>query len=183
MGTHVNDEQNNAIPATLNIIPKRSNLFNVATVNLSVSPCVFGTVQSAAKKKIAYIILNNQKLALQLNSLSATPLKILPSTKPTGFPALKQANALFFLLEGCSYAAPRIPTAGGTAPADQKPRSPVKISRYMGLVAKPAMRAERENAAMLTMSNGRRPKVSATFAKKRRKAPELNLDIILAITS
>lgn len=100
---------------------------------------------------------------------------MVPITKPTGLPALKHANAMFFLFDGCSYAAPRIPTAGGTAAADQRPNMPARMSRYMAFVAKPVTRLETENAPMLKMSRDRRPKVSATLAKKRRSAPELRL--------
>lgn len=110
-----------------------------------------------------------------MNKSAAAPDNRHPKTKPTGLPAEKQANALFFLLEGFSYAAPRIPTAGGTAAADQRPNSPPNTSRYMAFVAKPVMSEEMANAPMLKMSSGRRPKVSATFAKNRRKAPELKL--------
>jgi hypothetical protein len=99
-------------------------------------------------------------------------------TNPTGLPALKHANALFFLFDGTLYAAPRIPTAGGTAAADHNPRRPQKMSRYIALEANPAIRLDIAKAAMAKIRRERRPKVSATLAKKRRKAPELSLDII-----
>jgi hypothetical protein len=50
-GTHVKLEQNKAIPAILNRIPTKSNLFNVAKLSFSVTCCVLGTVQTAATKK------------------------------------------------------------------------------------------------------------------------------------
>ena len=107
--------------------------------------------------------------------LAATPDKMDPATKPMGFPALKHAKALFFLWEGRSYAAPRIPIAGGTVAAAQSPINPQKTSIYMAFVAKPAIRAETANAPMENIKRLRRPKVSATLAKKRRKAPEVSL--------
>jgi hypothetical protein len=118
---------------------------------------------------------NNQKLALQLNIFAAIPEKMLPITNPTGFPALKHANARFFLCDGTSYAAPRIPTAGGTAAAEKRPSSPQNMSRYIAFLAKPAIKLDIENAPMLKIRSERRPKVSATFAKNRRNAPELSL--------
>ncbi len=121
------------------------------------------------------MIANSQKLALHPKSLSAIPEKMLPKTKPTGFPALKQANALFFRFEGTEYAAPSIPTAGGTAAAPQSPKIPQKTSRYMAFVAKPAIRDETEKAPIAEIKRDRRPNVSATLAKKRRNAPELSL--------
>jgi len=103
------------------------------------------------------------------------PEKIVPITPPSGFPALKHANAKFFLRDGRSYAAPRIPTAGGTAAADHSPSRPSRMSMYIGLVAKPATRLDTAKAPMLKMSSGRRPKVSATLPKKSRKVPEVRL--------
>ena len=100
---------------------------------------------------------------------------MLPMTNPTGFPALKHANARFFRFEGGPYAAPRIPTAGGTAAADQSPNKPPKTSIYIALVENPAMREDAANAPMLKIKSDRLPKVSATFAKNRRNAPELKL--------
>jgi hypothetical protein len=129
----------------------------------------------AAANNSKYMIDSNRKLALQLNILAAIPEKMLPITNPTGFPALKHANALFFLCDGTSYAAPRIPTASGTAAADQRPRSPQKMSRYIAFVAKLAIKLDIENAPMLKIRSERRPKVSATFAKNRRNDPELRL--------
>jgi hypothetical protein len=110
-----------------------------------------------------------------LNKSAAIPEKMHPITNPTGFPALKHAKAIFFLLEGCSYAAPRIPTAGGTAAADQRPKIPQKTSRYIALVANPAIRLDTAKAPMAKMRSERRPKVSATLEKNRRKAPEPRL--------
>jgi hypothetical protein len=98
-----------------------------------------------------------------------------PRTAPRGFPALKHANAAFFLFDGLSYAAPRMPTAGGTAPADQRPSRPVKTSRYRALVAKPPIKLETAKAPKLKIRRERRPKVSATLAKKRRNAPDVRL--------
>src|SRR5882757_8901933 len=121
---------------------------------------------------------NSHRDALQLNKFAATPENIDPITNPTGFPALKQANALFFLFEGTPYAAPRMPTAGGTAAADQRPRRPPKTSRYIALVANPAIRLDMAKAAMAKIRRERRPNVSATLAKKSRKDPELSLDIV-----
>lgn len=68
-----------------------------------------------------------------------------------------------------------MPTAGGTAAAPQRPKRPPKISRYIALVAKPAIREDMLKAAMLKIRRERRPKVSATFAKKRRKVPDVRL--------
>lgn len=51
----------------------------------------------------------------------------------------------------------------------------MKTSRKSGVAAKPAVREESEKAARAKMRRGRRPKVSAILAKKRRKAPELRL--------
>ena len=48
-------------------------------------------------------------------------------------------------------------------------------SMYMAVVAKAVMRLARQKAPMEVMRRERRPKVSATLAKKRRKAPELRL--------
>lgn len=48
-------------------------------------------------------------------------------------------------------------------------------SMYIAFVAKPVMRLAMQNAPMEEMRRERRPKVSATLAKKRRKAPELRL--------
>ena len=110
-----------------------------------------------------------------MNKLAATPEKIQPKTNPTGLPAEKHAKALFFRFEGCSYAAPRIPTAGGTAAADQRPRRPPKTSRYMALVENPAIRDDTAKAPIAKIRSDRRPKVSATLAKKRRNEPELKL--------
>lgn len=101
----------------------------------------------------------------------------MPITAPTGLPALKHAKARFLRFDGRSYAAPKIPTAGGTAPADHSPRRPVKISRYMALVAKPAMRLDTANAPKLVSRRERRPNVSATLAKKRRNEPDVRLRI------
>jgi hypothetical protein len=42
-------------------------------------------------------------------------------------------------------------------------------------LAKPAIKLDIENAPMLKIRSERRPKVSATFAKNRRNAPELSL--------
>jgi len=49
------------------------------------------------------------------------------------------------------------------------------MSRYIAFVAKPAMREEIEKAPIENINNERRPKVSATLAKKSRKAPEERL--------
>ena len=46
----------------------------------------------------------------------------------------------------------------------------------MAFVAKPATRLEMLKAPMAKISRARRPKVSATLAKRRRKAPELRAD-------
>jgi len=74
-----------------------------------------------------------------------------------------------------------MPTAGGTEAALHKPRRPVKMSRYRGVVAKLAIREEREKAARAKRRRGRRPKVSASLAKKRRNAPELRLYLKVSI--
>jgi hypothetical protein len=108
------------------------------------------------------------------------PENIMPMTAPTGLPALKHANARFFRFDGRSYAAPRMPTAGGTVPADHNPKRPTRMSRYMALVAKPAMRLDTAKAPMLKIRSGRRPNVSATLAKKRRKEPDVRLLTTLA---
>ena len=68
-----------------------------------------------------------------------------------------------------------MPTAGVTAAADQRPRIPQKTSMYMAFVAKPVMSAVRLKPPMEKIKRERRPKVSATFAKKRRKAPQVRL--------
>jgi len=65
--------------------------------------------------------------------------------------------------------------AGGTAAAVQRPRIPPKTLEYNALLENPAMRHDMEKAPMLNISKERRPNVSATFAKKRRKAPEAKL--------
>lgn len=73
------------------------------------------------------------------------------------------------------YAAPRVPLAGDMAAAVHSPTTPPMVSTYMGFVAKPLTRLKSTNAPMANMSRPRRPKVSATLAKKRSKAPELSL--------
>jgi hypothetical protein len=95
--------------------------------------------------------------------------------KKKGYTNAKQAKARFFLLLGLSYAAPRIPTAGGTAAALHNPKSPPKTSRYIALVLNPAIKLEMANAPMEKISRERRPNVSAIWAKRRRKAPEVKL--------
>lgn len=126
-------------------------------------------------KQTRYTMAKKKNEALQLNRCVAMPDEILPTTNPTGFPALKQANAMFLRRDGVLYAAPKMPIAGGTEAADQRPRIPLKISRYMAFVAKPVIKFDSAKAPMLEIKMPRRPKVSAILEKNRRKDPAVRL--------
>lgn len=121
------------------------------------------------------MIVSSQNEARQSKISAATPEKTEPSTNPTGLPAEKHAKAQFLRLQGTAYEAPRMPTEGGIAAADQRPRRPLKTSMYMAFVAKPVMSVVTVKAPRLKTRRGFRPKVSAHFAKKRRKAPDVSL--------
>ena len=117
----------------------------------------------------------SQKLALQLNMYEAIPLNIVPNTKPSGFPALKHANAAFFLLLGRSYITPSKPCAAGTPLAVKSPMTPLRTSRVMGSLEKPAAREKTAKKKSEPTMSDFRPKRSAILPKKRRNAPPASL--------
>ena len=91
---------NNPMPAIVNPVPTRSNLFNASRSNFILSDVSAGMVTAAMMVKMMYMIAKSQKLARQLKICVAIPAKIIPKTKPKGFPALKHAMAAFLRCEG-----------------------------------------------------------------------------------
>lgn len=136
--------ENMPIPQTVRNVPTISNRLMDLQLSGSLSVQSFGMVKNPMIVKAKNIMAINQNDARHPRRLVANPPKMVPSTNPIGLPAEKQANAAFFRRLGFSYATPNMPTAGGTALAENRPRTPVNTSRLMGLLAKPAARAKTE---------------------------------------
>src|SRR5271156_969055 len=160
------------MPVTARHAPRKSNCAKVSRFNppffCSISG---GTAKKATMVNAAYITAVTQKTALQDATCMLTPAIKAPMAKPTGLPALKQAKAQFFRLEGLSYTAPSFPIAGGTAAAEETPSRPQNTSMNIALEAKPMMSRSMVKKPRLRRSNNRRPKRSATRPKKSRNAP------------
>lgn len=99
--THLNAAQNMPMPKIVIAVPGKSSLFNVSSLKLTFEATSFGTVKTAIIETSTYTIASKKKLALQLKICVASPLKMVPKTKPKGLPAEKQAKTLFFLCPGC----------------------------------------------------------------------------------
>ena len=121
---HLNALLNKAIPPMASKVPRKSNVFKVSMLNGERVWSSFGTVQKAIAENAAYMTVVTQNAALQEATWKEMPAMIIPMTKPIGFPALKQAKALFLRDDGCLYMVPRSPIAGGTAPLEAKPINP-----------------------------------------------------------
>jgi hypothetical protein len=90
------------IPKIVNAVPGKSSFFNVSLSSVCFGCVSLGTVKAATILVTKYTIANRKKPALQLKTWVNSPDRIVPNTKPMGFPALKHPNALFFLRLGLS---------------------------------------------------------------------------------
>lgn len=88
------------IPAMASKVPTGSNFLRHSLVKGSLGMVSRGNVKNPTMVKTEYKMASHQNDARQLNSCVAIPEAIIPTTNPSGFPALKHANAAFFLLDG-----------------------------------------------------------------------------------
>jgi hypothetical protein len=100
--TYLKAAQNMPMPKIVNPVPGKSSFLIVSLPSLCFGVVSFGTVKAAMILVQKYTIASKKKPALQLKIWVNNPDNMVPKTKPMGFPALKQPNALFFLGLGLS---------------------------------------------------------------------------------
>jgi hypothetical protein len=177
------------VPNIVSNVPTKSKvLTNVK--NLSLSGCssgyasTLGIVQKAMTARIAQIIAIRINDARQSNILAATPLRILPKTKPSGLPAPNAEKAIFFRLDGFPYAAPMIPIAGGTTMAVLMPMIPQMTSIQYGFCAKATIKEKALNETMPMMKVAFRPSRSAICPSPNWNAPAVRaVDAVIQLIS
>jgi hypothetical protein len=168
------------IPRMVIPVPGRSSFFIVSSFNFCFGIVSPGTVKYAIIVTQKYTMARKKNQALQLKICVNSPARMVPKTKPSGLPAENAPNDLFFRGLGFSYMVPSMPWAGGTAAADQIPRTPQRISRVMPDWEKPAPRLKMLNRSIDTMNMLFRPKRSAMLPKNKSNEPAVNLFTSLA---
>ena len=127
--------------------------------------------------KTAQMIHSRMKAARQLESWTAMPHKIVPKAKPSGFPDEKAEKATFLRREGDAYAAPRMPMAGGTTMAENRPSTPHTLRSQKGFCAKASSSENALNRPSPATNMGLRPSRSASWPRGSWNAPATRLFI------